>query len=325
MTLRGHRIRQIVPILAITVVLTLLLCAPAWAQIDYGFDFSKAGSAGFQSLKIGMGAREIAMGEAGSAVTSDANAVFWNVGALPLMEGTQAVLSHNEWLVDSRVDAAVLATRIGGYTVGLTVFNFTIEDFEETTVVAPEGTGRMVSAGDFLVGLAAGKRFTDKLTIGVQAKYLYESLDDDSYSNLLFDIGTVYYTGFHQLRLAFTLQHFGPEVDGLRGQDFRMPLAFRVSAADELVQSDQLRLTGTVELVHPTDNDEWVNFGAELVFVEALAVRAGYRSNVDHGAVTVGGGLRPRLAGIGLVADYAFAEFGPVFGATHRLTLGLSF
>lgn len=297
----------------------------ATAQIDYGFDFTKAGSAGFQSLKIGMGAREIAMGEAASAVTHDANAVFWNVGALPLMEGAQAMLSHNEWLVNSRVDAAVVGTHVGSYTFALTVFNFAIDDFEETTVVAPEGTGRMVSAGDFMIGLAAGKRFTDRLTIGVQVKYLYESLDDDSYSNILFDVGTVYFTGFRQLRLAFTLQHFGPEVNGLRGQDFRMPLAFRVSAADDLFESDQLRLTGTVELVHPTDNNEWVNFGAEAVLVDVLAIRAGYRSNVDLGSVTFGGGIRPNLAGIGLFADYAYADFGAVFGATHRLTVGLSF
>ena len=305
--------------------MALLAPTPAQAQIDYGFEFTKAGSAGFQSLKIGMGAREIAMGEAGSAVTSDANAVFWNVGALPLMEDSQVMLSHNEWLVNSRVEAAVVATHLGSYTFALTVFNFAIEDFEETTVTAPDGTGRMVSAGDMMLGLAAAKRFTDRLTIGVQTKFLYESLDDDSYSNLLFDVGTVYYTGFHQLRLAFTLQHFGPEVDGLRGQDFRMPLAFRVSAADELIETDQLRFTGTIELVHPTDNNEWVNFGAEATLVDVLAIRAGYRSNVDHGSVTFGGGLRPNLSGLGLFADYAYADFGAVFGATHRLTVGLSF
>jgi hypothetical protein len=104
-----------------------------------------------------------------------------------------------------------------------------------------------------------------------------------------------------------------------------MPLAFRVSAADDLVESDQLRLTGTVELVHPTDNNEWVNFGAEVMLVDVLAVRVGYRSNVDHGAVTLGGGIRPQVSGLGLFADYAYAEFGSIFGATHRLTVGLSF
>ena len=35
------------------------------AQLDYGFDFEKTGSAGFQALKIAIGARESALGEAG--------------------------------------------------------------------------------------------------------------------------------------------------------------------------------------------------------------------------------------------------------------------
>jgi len=300
------------------------LATDATAQIDFGFDFTKAGSAGFQSLKIGVGAREIGMGQAASAITNDANSVFWNVGALPLMEGPQVILSHNEWLVGSRVDAFVAATHLGSYTVALSVFNFQIEEFEETTVLAPTGTGRMVSAGDFMVGLAAAKRFTDKLTIGIQIKYLMESLDEDSYSNLLFDVGTVYYTGLRQMRLAFTLQHFGPEVDGLRGQDFRMPLVFRLSAADDLIDSDQVKVVGTAELVHPTDNNEWVNFGLESTLVDLLAVRVGYRTSVDEGAVSFGAGLRPSVSGMRLVADYAYSSFGTVFGATHRITVGLS-
>jgi hypothetical protein len=83
-------------------------------------------------------------------------------------------------------------------------------------------------------------------------------------------------------------------------------------------------LTGTVELVHPTDNNEWVNFGAETVFLDLVAVRAGYRTNVDHGAFAFGGGIRPSVSGLTLAADYAYASFGEVFGATHRLTVRLS-
>jgi hypothetical protein len=307
-----------------TLMFVAILAGSSFAQIDYGFEFTKAGSAGFQSLKIGVGAREIGMGQAASATTNDANAVFWNVGALPLIEGPQVRLSHNEWLVGSRVDAAVAATHLGSYTFALSIFNFQIQEFEETTVTAPTGTGRLVSAGDFVFGLAAARRFTDKLTIGVHVKYLVESLDEDSYSNLLFDVGTLYFTGFRQLRLAFTLQHFGPEVDGLRGQDFRMPLLFRIAVADDLIDSNGFKVVGSAELVHPTDNNEWVNVGLETTIVDLLALRAGYRLNVDEGAVSVGAGLRPSLGSMRLVADYAYSSLGTVFGATHRITVGLS-
>jgi hypothetical protein len=301
-----------------------LLAPAASAQIDQGFDFERSGSAGFQFLKIGLGARESALGEAAAALTHDATAVFWNVGALPLAEGRQASFSHNEWLVGSSLDALVLSTPLGAYSVGLSVARFGIEAFEETTVLEPDGTGRMVEAGDFMVGLAGARRFTDRLTIGAQAKYVRETLDDEAFSNVLFDVGALYYTGFRDLRLGFTLQHFGPDVQGLR-QDFRTPLLFRVALADELFDVSNVRVQTAVELVHPTDNEEWVQGGIEATLLDVLAVRGGYRLGVDEGSWSVGAGVAPpRVGGIGLSADYAYIPFGDLLGDTHRFTVTIS-
>lgn len=302
----------------------LLVAAPARAQFDLGFDFSTAGSGGFQFLKIGMGAREAALGEAAAALTDDASAVFWNVGALPMIEGPTASFGHADWLAGSTADALVVAAPVGSYALALSALRFGLQPFEETTVLEPDGTGRMAEAGDLLVGFAASKRFTDRLTIGVQAKYVRERLDQDAYSDVLFDVGTVYYTGFRDLRLAFTLQHFGPDAQGLR-QDFRTPLLFRVAVADDLIDTASLRVSSAVELVHPTDNNEWVNWGVESVLLDVLALRAGYRLGVEEGQLTFGAGVRPpAVGGLAIRADYAYARFGDVFGATHRFTVGLS-
>ena len=310
---------------AVLLLLALLLTVlPVQAQSDYGFDFEKTGSAGFQALKIGIGARESALGEAASSLTNDANAVFWNVGALPLVSGPTVYLTHNEWLVNSRVDALVAAVPFKSYTFGLSVMNFGIESYEETTATDPEGTGRQVSAGDLMVGLAAAKRFTDRLTIGLQVKYVREQLDQDVFSNVLFDVGTLYYTGFRQLRLAFTIQHFGASVNGLR-ESFRMPLLFRMSVADDLVDVEAFRLSTSFELVHPTDNNEWVNWGIESVFLDMLSLRAGYRFQVDEGDFSLGAGLALQQIPIfRLNLDYAYVPFGDLLGVTHRITLGLS-
>ena len=310
---------------AILLLLALLLTIfPVQAQSDYGFDFEKTGSAGFQALKIGIGARESALGEAASSLTNDANAVFWNVGALPLVSGPTVYLTHNEWLVNSRVDALVAAVPVNSYTFGLSVMNFGIESYEETTATDPEGTGRQVSAGDLMVGLAAAKRFTDRLTIGLQVKYVREQLDQDVFSNVLFDVGTLYYTGFRQLRLAFTIQHFGASVNALQ-ESFRMPLLFRMSVADDLVDMRAFRLSTSFELVHPTDNNEWVNWGIESVFLDLLSLRAGYRIQVDEGDFSLGAGLAlQQIPLFRLNLDYAYVPFGELLGVTHRITLGLS-
>lgn len=307
------------------VIILFLLIRFSYGQFDYGFDFSKAGSAGLQFLKIGVGARECAMGEAAIAVSQNANSVFWNVAGLAYVEHFQAALSHNNWLVNSKHDAGVIAFPVGRVVLALSLNALTIDEFEETTVKQPEGTGRMISAGDVAVGLSVAHRFTNKLSIGAQAKFVHEIMDDYTISNVLFDIGTLYYTGFHRLRLGFVLQHFGPDME-LVYQDYRTPLLFRVAAADDLIDQPNFKWTVAGELVHPTDNKEWVNFGSEWMLFQSFALRAGYRLNQDEGNLTAGAGVYlPENNWMHLNIDYAYMPFGTVFGDVHRFSVNIGF
>jgi hypothetical protein len=296
-----------------------------FGQFDYGFDFSKAGSAGLQFLKIGVGARETAMGEAVTGIVNDANSVFWNPAGLAYVEKKEIILSHNQWLVDSKHNAAVIAYPIGSFVVALNAITLDINEFEETTALQPDGTGRMVQAGDLLVGLSVAKRFTDKLSIGLQVKYLQEKLDEYKLTNILFDIGTIYHTGFRQLRLGFALQHFGPDMN-IVNQEFRTPLLFRVSAADEVFSTENFGLTLAAELVHPTDNVEWINFGMELNLLNYIDLRGGYRLDNDLNKISFGIGLRPPpLADFDFKVDYSYTPSEIVFDDIQRFTVGLAF
>jgi hypothetical protein len=295
------------------------------AQFDYGFDFSKAGSAGLQFLKIGVGAMETGMGEAVTSLVNDANSVFWNPAGLAYVEHGEAVITHNLWLAGSKQNAAVVAYPVGSFVVALSAMNLAIEDFEETTALLPDGTGRMVSAGDLLIGISAARRFTDRLSIGLQVKYIQEKLDDYSISNVLFDIGTIYYTGFRNLKLGFSLQHFGPDMK-LVDQEFRTPLLFRVSAADQIISYKEISLLAAVDLIHPTDNVEWVNVGMEMSILEYLKLRAGYRFDNDLSKMSFGVGLRPpSFADINLKVDYSYVPSETVFIDIQRFTVGIAF
>lgn len=248
--------------LYISFVYSLLFTSNAFAQFDFGFDFSKAGSAGLQSLKIEAGARERALGGAVTAVVDDANAIFWNVAGIGYVKDFQLVASHSNWLVDSKHITFAAAYPVGPVVVGVSVMSMQINDFEETTALDPLGTGRMVSAGDISIGIGVARQFTDKLFIGGQIKYVQETLDDTSFFNFLFDIGTIYNTGWRNLRLGFSLQHFGADMKFIN-KTVRTPLLFRVSAADDIISSEHFLATLMVELVHPTDNNEWLNIGGE--------------------------------------------------------------
>lgn len=308
------------------IVLSVILSSGMlYSQYDYGFDFSKAGSAGLQFLKIGIGAREAAMGEAVSASVKDVNAVYWNPAGLALVNNYQVGFSHTNWLVNSREISAAAAIPFGSFTLGISAVSFALDDFEETTVINPEGTGRMVSAGDLMFGISAARRFSDRLSIGGQVKYVYEKLDDYHFSNVLFDVGAFYSTGFRNLRLGFALQHFGPDMK-LVNQEFRTPLLFRVNAADEVIDSEPLSLTLAAELVHSTDNIEIVNLGTELRLYEYLFLRGGYRINADEGKYSFGFGvISPQLSGISMKLDYAFVKSELVFADVHRISLAFGF
>jgi len=296
-----------------------------FAQFDYGFDFTKTGTAGLQFLKIGVGARETAMGEAFISLSDNVNSVYWNVAGIGFVTSPQLTFSHSNWLVESTHDAFAVALPVKSFVVGFSAIGFKIQEFEETTVLEPNGTGNMVGAGDYLLGLAVARRYTDKLTIGLQIKYVQEVLDNRSFSNMLFDVGTIYHTGFRNLKLAFTLQHFGPDMK-LADQQFRTPLLFRVGASDYIFNTNLHSLIASGELVHPTDANEWINIGMEYTLINILALRAGYQTNDKEQRLTTGFGvLVPNIGKVGTSFDYAYISFGEIFGATHRFTIGLSF
>jgi hypothetical protein len=183
----------------------------------------------------------------------------------------------------------------------------------------------MVDAGDLLIGAAVSRRFTDKLSIGLQVKYVREELDDYSIDNVLFDVGALYFTGFRQLRLAFSLQHFGPDMK-LENLSFRTPLLFRVSAGDELFNFKDVKLLVAADLIHPTDNDEWINVGGELVLLNNFAIRSGYRFNTDINNFSFGFGvISPKVMNVNLKLDYAYSPEETVFDAIHRLSVSLEF
>jgi len=302
-------------------ILMLLMASPALAQYDYGFKFSKSGSAGFQFLKIGTGAREVAMGEAVTAVTDDVSSIYWNPAGLAKVDRLQVGVHHNEWLVGSTHSSVAIALPVKRYVIGVSLLSFGIDSFEETTVTEPDGTGRMVKAGDVMAGLTISRRFTERLVIGGQLKYVHETLDTYSHGNVLMDIGTQYDTGFRNLRLGFSLQHFGPDMR-VAEQRFRTPLLFRIGAADDIIDTENMRLTVSGELVHPTDNVEWVNTGMELTLIKTFTIRGGYRFYTDQMNISAGFGLLTPDTALGrLKLDYAWAPAGNVFANVHRFSV----
>src|SRR5437762_4483401 len=98
------------------VVAAALLFAPA-ARAQFSLGSQRAGTSSGSFLKIGVGARAAALGEAFVAVANDPSAIYWNPAGLASMQRQEFQLSHLEWPADIRYEFlayVVPSQRFGG-------------------------------------------------------------------------------------------------------------------------------------------------------------------------------------------------------------------
>ena len=321
-------------ILAAAVVAFLLLPADAEAS-----SFAKVGTAGAQFLQIGVGARGVGMGGAFIATANDPSAAYWNPGALVKVTGTQVQFSGTQLYADVLYGNGIVTyERPGVGTFGFQFGLLSSGDMDVTTVEHPGGTGETFTCTDMVAGLTFSRMLTDRFSAGLTVKYVRETWDDVSAGGVAVDLGTLYDTGFKTLRIGMTIQHFGPELtpDGeyttyFSGGDstqvyssYTMPMTFKLGMAMDVLQTANHHITVEVDGVHPPDNLEQVNMGAEYWFNNMFALRGGYRVNTDEEGLAAGAGFRIPMGGTTLSLDYAYQDFNRL-EMVHRASLGVAF
>lgn len=333
MTMRRKNTTFIIFVLALMAAMS----GSAFAQLIPVLGSQRAGTAMGQFLKIGVGGRAVAMGEAFVAVANDASALYWNPAGITLLEKNQVMFSHTDWPVDVRLDYVGYVHRLdAANSIGLAMTVLHTDDFEETTEFQPLGTGRYVSFSDLALGLSFARQMTDRFSFGGTLKYVDETLDNLHARNLFIDFGIFFWTGFHSTRFAISVTNFGTNMEPsgttvLRDgtviddfQDFSPPTIFRFGFASEILERGEHKLTTAVQLNHLNDNAENVNWGVEYSWNKLLALRGGYRFNVDEESLTLGGGLMLPLNLVDLNLDVSYTQFGLLGNAT-RLTASILF
>jgi len=323
----------------IILFMVLGLLTQSLAQLDGGT--TKVGTTSAQFLKIGAGARAVGMGGAYSAMSHDIYSVYWNPAGLSTSTNTTEVtFNHANWLADMKYDFAAGSFNFGdGGTIAVSFTSFATPEEKVRTFANPEGDGRMWDAGALAVGLTYSKMLTDRFSVGVTGKYISENIWNSSSSGFAVDIGTLYRTPFNDLTISAAIFNFGSDL-ALDGRDiqfnsepndnidtgpnnipasydtdgFSLPLMFRFGLAMDVVKSRYIRLSGAVDAVHPNDNSEYLNLGAEFAYDEMLMLRAGYRQlfmNNSEGGLTFGGGLKYRFNdNLAIAINYAYADYG---------------
>lgn len=184
-----------------------------------------------------------------------------------------ALLSHR-FVAELWYHAACFGYRIADpSTVVVSASALLAPPIEETTEFRPYGTGRQFRFGHWTFGVAYAHRLTEQFAAGIALRYLHERWAEATLGALLWDAGTLYWTGIGSLRLAVAISHFGFPLRG-RGsvparrppayaeeyrqdfQDFAPPTIVRLGAAGELLQTETQRWSWMVAIEHPSDAAE---------------------------------------------------------------------
>jgi long-subunit fatty acid transport protein len=275
------------------------------------------------------------------AVANDPSAIYWNPAGLASILRQELQFSHVDWPADINYEILIYvlpSRRLGGsFAIQAGVLS---TQLEETDEYHPFGTGTTFSYSDVLVGVAYGRRWTDKLLIGAGVKYVREDLGSQVggpvTSATLVDIGSIYYLGYGSVRIATSLSNFGPEMTPggsytspttgeKRNYDgFDPAIQFRYGLAFEGFENDRQRFTFSTEIAQPSDNSQRVKAGLEWAWQRRFALRSGYNFNADVMRFSAGLGIVVPMSLKRGSIDYAYTDGGP-FGGVSRLTLGFTF
>ena len=309
----------------------------AEAQLVPVLGSQRAGTAAVQFLKIGVGARATAMGETFVAVANDASALYWNPAGIVQSPKNELIFSHVNWLVDIKHEFIGYVHHINRTSaIGFQFISLHTEDMPVTTEFQPFGTGEYFTFSDVLFGVTYASKLTDRFSFGGTVKYFDETLDDISMNGVLIDFGTFYRIGIGSARFAVAVTNFGGQLtpsgetkllDGTTINDFQSfnpPTLFRVAYAQEIIDNDENAVTTSIQLNHPNDNSENINFGVEYRWRSVVALRGGYKINVDEESLSLGAGVKTSAGGLDLTVDYSFSSFG-LLGAVNRFSFNVNF
>jgi hypothetical protein len=205
-------------------VVMLSLTGQLWAASDINEAFTaKVGFVGAQFLKIGVGARGFAMGDAMETIADDASAVFWNPAGLTLAEGRTAFVAQTSWLAGIEHTALALSmplSQIPG-NIAFSAVSLSSPDMLVTSVSDQEGAlGQTFNVVNYALGIGYGIKLTDKFSFGAHGKIVHENYanglgEADGYgagTTWAVDVGTLFLTGYKTLRLGMSIRNFGPEM-----------------------------------------------------------------------------------------------------------------
>ncbi|MBN1595501.1 PorV/PorQ family protein [candidate division FCPU426 bacterium] len=313
--------KKTIPVLVLMIII-ISSGGVVWA-VQTNYDIGKSAA---PELKLGLGARPVALGEAYVAQADDLNATAWNPAGLARIDNTQAGFMHNMFIQETSLEYLAFAQQLfPGAGLGANLAYLSYGSIEKTSLSGDMGE----IVGEFtpsviILSLGYGQQFMENLAVGATVKYYRQNIDTETYSAAAVDVGGIASVGLEGLQIGLAVQNLGTPV-----AESSLPLNAKAGAVYRLPvtwgDNDQWRVLCDVNLPFGDVNYTSVNLGTEYWYQQLVAARLGYKIK-DTGDL---GGVTGLTAGLGVKwslfnLDYAMVSYGDL-GLTHQIGLGVSF
>jgi len=266
---------------ALLILAVLSMVVSGYAQTN-----KKTGIAGASILKVGVGAKAVAIGSAVTTIHGDVNQLFWNPAGISLPDGkTQLTFSYNKWIADINHNAFAVGHSfgkwgtfaIGGFMSGVSGIE-AVRDLQPGLKGVEYATSSTFDYNSNYIALSYAKQFTDKLSLGITGKYYSEKIDVETVNAFAVDFGAIYLIGYRDLAIGARIQNVGSDLKYYY-VPFSLPIVFSFGASMSMLKSDFFSFKGFVDATKPIDSEQMIDGGVEAVLMKSVYFRTGYKFN----------------------------------------------
>ncbi len=264
-------------------------------------------------LRIGAGARALAMGGAFTAIADDATAAYWNPAGLTQIE-KQEVSSMYTKQFELNIGYSFLnyAGVFGEKNAfALSWIRLSADNIPKTGL---DENGRPIIIDYFreednAVFLSAARRLKENISLGISIKTISGRIEEVNASGFGIDLGILFNLGNKPLKVGLVIKNIGADLKWDTGHSDTLPLTTTLGMAYKTINK---KVTVAMDIEKRTNRPLKLRGGAELWLSRDIAIRVGMNGE----NLTAGAGLR-----IGkLSLDYAYMSHD--LGNSHRISLG---
>jgi len=311
---------------------------------------NRTGTGGASQLLIPVGVRGMAMAGGNVATSAGVEALFWNpAGTSKNINSANVMFSHMDYIADIGVEYGAVSANFEGF--GVLSFAILV-----TTTQDPDGTGKTFSPQMLVAGVTYARQLTERISVGVTANLVTETLGEVSASGMAFDVGVVYdnLAEINGLSFGVVMKNVGPqmqydgsgllqeaEVSGfnrppglvqINSAPFELPSTFELGLGYRPKLLDDMNsILITTSFKNNNFSDDEYKVGLEYGYNNMFFLRGGYTFAPEQAfedsyiyGFTGGVGIDYSFESISIKVDYAY-RYVKDFDGNHVFGVSLGF